>query len=411
MSTRHLSFVVLTLALAGLAMACGSSRSPGTGTAEAPVDLVVQRAVVETIAEPFEVGGVVRARTTATLMSRIVAPVESVRAQPGDRVRAGQILVTLDDRELQANRARAEAAAAAADQGVRAAVTSRLGAEASLALVQATHRRVSDLRARNSATPNELDQAVGALRAAEAAAQGAQAGVRQAEAAAEAAHAGLRAAAIGASYTVICAPFDGTVTQKLLEPGNTAAPGVPLMTVEDSRTFRLEVQIDEARVETIDRTRPVAVVLDALSGPGGDEAWTRPLEGKVAEFARTLDPGSHAFLLKIDLPPTPALRSGMFGRARLLGPSRPGLLVPATAVVRHGQITSVYVAGADGLARRRLVQIGTSFQGHVEVLAGLDQGEVVAVAPPLTLADGAPVRVVPGTPPAPVPSPRPEVRQ
>ena len=215
------------------------------------------------VARPFETGGAVRARTTATLVSRIVAEVREVLVRPGDRVRAGQVLIRLDGRDLQANQARAQAATVAAEEAVRAATTGRDGVEASLALATATHRRIAELRAKNSATPHELDQAVSGLRAAESQALGAKAGIAQAEAGAEAARAGLRGASVGASWAAITAPFDGVVTEKMVEPGNMALPGVPLMTVEDDA--RLPPRGARRRVAPRrDRpAEPVEVVFDS----------------------------------------------------------------------------------------------------------------------------------------------------
>ncbi|RPJ62740.1 MAG: efflux RND transporter periplasmic adaptor subunit, partial [Acidobacteria bacterium] len=298
----------------------------------------------------------------------------------------------LDARDFQAGLARAEAGAAAAEQAVAAARTARAGADASLSLASATHRRISELRAKNSATPNELDQAVAGLRGAEAQAQGAEAGIRQAEAGLVAARAALDSARVALSWATITAPFDGIVTEKLAEPGNMASPGVPLMVVEDVRGFRLEVRVDEARVGEVDLEKPVEVVLD--SPPGSPAAQAAPLNGRIAEVSRALDPGSHAFLVKVDLPEASKLRSGMFGRARFSGPAHKALTVGAEALVRRGQLTSVYVVDRDNRARNRMVEVTDAVGGRVEVAAGLDAGERVVLAPPATLVDGARVREV-----------------
>jgi len=384
----------LAIAVAGVALTLpgcfGRTDTPTTDN-RAPADVSVQAARLESVASSFEVGGVVRARTTATLVSRIVADVQDIPVRPGDRVRAGQTLMHLDGRELQAQRKRSEAALAAAEQGVMAAQAARGASEASLALATATHKRISGLRSRGSATPSELDQAVSSLRAAESGMSGAQAGLRQAEAAADSARAALQAATIDASYAAITAPFDGIVTETLVEVGNMASPGVPLMTVEDERGFRLEVRVDEARISSIDRAHPVEALLEGR--PAGTPAGVPDtMTGIISEVSRTLDPGSHAFLVKIDLPQAGALRSGMFGRARFPGPSRQVLRLPASAVLRQGQLTSVFVAGADNRARMRLVQTGPVTDGRIEILAGLDAGEPVIVQPPAALVDGSPVR-------------------
>ena len=113
--------------------------------------------------------------------------------------------------------------------------------------------------------------------------------------------------------------------------------------------------------------------------------------GKVSEIARALDPGSHAFLIKVGLPDGLAVRSGMYGRARFAGPSHQAIAVPVSSLVRHGQLVSVFVVGADHRARMRLVNVAETDRGRVEVLAGLDAGETIVLAPPPALTDGAPV--------------------
>jgi RND family efflux transporter MFP subunit len=173
------------------------------------------------------------------------------------------------------------------------------------------------------------------------------------------------------------------VTQKLIDPGNIAAPGVPLLTVEDGRTFRLEVRIDESRAALVALGQAVEVAIDG--------AGASTLTGHVAELATVLDPNAHAFLVKIELPPATGVRAGMFGRARFPGQVRRALAVPDTAIVRRGQVTSLFVV-SDQVARLRLVTVGEPFNGHVEVRAGLDAGEQIVVNPPAALADGSPVK-------------------
>jgi RND family efflux transporter MFP subunit len=387
MMSSRVTAAALTAATAFLLASCSGTHETAPPDSRPPVDVAVQAATLESTAQPFDVGGQVRARTTATLVSKLFAEVQEVLAQPGNSVHAGQVLIRLDSRDLQAQRAQAEAGLAAAEQAIKAATTNRDAADAGLALATATYKRIAELRSKNSATPNELDQALSGLKAAESHAAGAQAGIRQAEAGAEAARAAVRAATVGTSYAAITAPFDGIVTEKRAEVGNMATPGTPLMTVEDARGFRLEVRIDESRVGDIDRSKPVDVFVDSIGHSGTPTAQT----GTVSEVSRDLD-GAHAFLVKIDLPANGDLRSGMFGRARFGGGTRQALTVPASAIVRRGQLTSVFVVGKDNRARLRLVQVANTSGIRAEIAAGLDSGELVVVQPSATLVDGAPVR-------------------
>jgi RND family efflux transporter MFP subunit len=375
-----------------LAMAaCSGTHDVPAADSRTPIAVPVQVVRLEPAVQLFEAGGVVRARTTATLVSRIFADVTEILVKPGDRVHAGQVLIRLDARGLLAQRAQAQAGLLAAEQGVKAATSNRDAAAAGLALATATHKRIAELRAKNSATPNELDEAVSGLREAESRAVGAEAGIQEAKAGAQAARAGLRAASVGASYAEITAPFDAVVTEKHVEVGNMATPGAPLLVVEDVRAFRLEVRLDESRVASLDRAAPVSVAIDSL---GADGATAAVQSATITEVERALDPGSHAFLVKLDLPQNAELRSGMYGRARFAGAVQQAIRVPASAVVHRGQLTSLFVVGADNRARLRLVQVGTTIDGRVNIDAGLDAGESVVVQPPISLVDGSPVRAV-----------------
>jgi RND family efflux transporter MFP subunit len=329
------------------------------------------------IADAFEAGGVVQARNTATMMARILAPVREVRVTPGDRVRTGQVLVVLDGRDLSAHARSARAAALAADQGAGAAAFEQQAADVAVALARTTQERIAALRAKGSATAQELDDATSALRAAEARSAGAAARAQAAVSGVEGARAASEAADTTESFALITAPFDGTVTEKMVEPGNMVAPGAPLVRLEDTRGFRLDLRVDESRIGLISPSAVVPVSLD--SGTGGAPTT---VNGTVAEVGRAVDADARAFLVKITLPDAPGLHSGGFGRARFSGQARRALTVPADALVHRGQMTSVFVV-ENGTARVRLVNVSGT-----EVLAGLSDGEVVIVAPPATVTDG-----------------------
>ena len=174
------------------------------------------------------------------------------------------------------------------------------------------HARIAGLHAKRSATAQELDDATGALRAAEARAAGAAARAQAAVSGVESARAASEAAGTTESFARITAPFDGVVTEKMVEPGNMAAPGTPLMRVEDTRGFRLDVRVDESRIGQIAVGAAVPVSLDS----GTDGAPTT-VSGTVAEIGRAVDADARAFLVKIALP----------GRMRpALGHVRPGAL-------------------------------------------------------------------------------------
>jgi multidrug efflux pump subunit AcrA (membrane-fusion protein) len=325
-----------------------------------------------------EAGGVVRARTTALIASRVMAPILAVHAVAGERVRRGAVLVTLDAREMTSRAAGATASLTAAVEGAKATATDAAAAEAALKLARATHARIRDLHASRSATTQELDQATSALEAADAQAASARARTVAAGAAREAATAAADAAAIGVSYTVLTAPFDGVVTERAADPGSMAVPGAPLLIVEDTTTLRLDVELDDTRAGGLGVGRPIDVRLD-----GSDEGWQ---QATVAEVGRS-DPASHSFVAKVALPRGTSARPGSFGRVRVAGPARRTLSVASASIVRRGQLTLVFTI-ADGAAHLRPVVPGAEADGRTEVLAGVRAGDTVVTSPPPALTDG-----------------------
>ena len=362
------------VAISATLSACASPRIDGASIDAAdPIAVTTAPVTMTEVAAGIDVGGVVQARTTALIAARLLAPVREVRVLPGDRVRKGQPLVVLDSHDLAAAARAAQAAALATEQGANAAAAELQAAEAALTLARASHDRIAGLYAKRSATAQELDEAMSALRSGEARVAGASARALQARAAIDSARAASEQAAVTESFTTIIAPFDGVVTEKMIEPGNMVSPGTPLLRVEDTTRFRLEVRVDESRIAAIRNGASVPVFIgSSVSG----------VSGTVVEVSRAVDADARAFVVKIALPDVPGLRSGEVGRARFSASPGRALTIPPSAIVRRGQLTSVFVAD-NGRARMRLVNMSES-----EVLAGLAESELVILSPPPGLVDG-----------------------
>jgi multidrug efflux pump subunit AcrA (membrane-fusion protein) len=370
---------IIWIATAAVSAAC---TSPGHTADERSVASVATATPELTdLASSIEAGGIVRSRVTAIIASRVMAPIVDVRVRAGDRVRRGDVLVTLDARDLRANDARAQATTLSAVESVRAAEADVRAAESAAHLARLTHDRVATLQAKRSATTDELDQAAAALATAEAQHGAAQARLAAATAGREAAKAAADAAAVTTTYATLTAPFAGIVTERSAEPGSMAAPGSSLLTLEDPATYRLEVRLDDTRAAQIAPGGNAAVQLDDRDPS---------MSGQIAEIAR-IDPASHTFLVKLDLPAGLAVRSGQFGRATFAGPSRRALTIPASALIRRGQLTFVFLLGSDQRTHLQPVSIGTVAGDRVEVLAGVRQTDRVVTSPQASLADGAAV--------------------
>jgi multidrug efflux pump subunit AcrA (membrane-fusion protein) len=375
----RIRFGIVALA-ASVAAACSSAPADTVARADDVIAVKTITARLTDVERGFEVGGVVQARATASIAARLVAPVVDVRVAPGDRVRAGQVLVVLDGRDLEAHAEAASAAENGASDGAAAAQAEEQSAQASLTLARASYDRVVALHGKRSATAHELDQATASLKAAEGRVNAAAARVKEALSSIQRARASHQAAAATVSFLRLTAPFDGLVTEKLVEPGNMAAPGQPLLRVEDTRSFRVDVRVDESRAAALAPGTKVEVAFD-------DDAARSVDTGTISEVSRAVDADQRASLVKVALTDATNLRSGAFARVRFSGPLRRALIVPAEAVVTQGQVTSVFVVEKN-TARLRLVRLRNR-----EVLAGLVDGDVVIVSPPPGLTDGRPVTV------------------
>ena len=369
--------------------ACDSSAShPKAATGSPPGDRgSVQAQTVTVRSQPwpdaYEATGTVRARTATVLSSKVMAYVREVAVQVGDRVRAGQLLVTLESQDLEANVRRAEAAEAEVRSAIPEAESGITGAKANLDLAGSTFHRMEDLASKKSISNQEFDEASARLKAAQAAYEMTRAKRSQLDSKLAQAEQEINAARIVRDYTRIAAPFAGVVTARSVEPGNLAAPGAPLLTVEREGAYRLEASVEESKLAFVKAGQTVEIELEALN---------RRLTARVSEIVPAVDAASRANIVKIDLPELANLRSGMFGRAWFSMGSRNVLAVPKTALVERGQLESVFVI-EDGVARTRLVTTGKRGPDVIEVLSGLSEGEKVISPAPASLADGARVEV------------------
>jgi RND family efflux transporter MFP subunit len=330
------------LACAGLVLAsCGNEAKPTPGeslpTATVRAHTIERRQRVAT----EEVVGTVRAKLRAVIEAKVSGKIDRMVVAPGQRVRRGELLASIEAREV---RARLDQALAVRQQA------------------QDDLKRYASLLKQNILPQSEYDAAQSRSRVADAA-------VTEAE------------TLLG--YARINAPFDGTITHKHADVGDLAVPGKPLLEMEDSRTLRLEADVPEAVVGKLSLGDQLPVRVSALESE---------LQGVVSEISPAADPGSRTFLVKLDLPAAPALRAGQFGRVAMPVGETTALRVPASAIVLRGQMEIVFVV-SEGKARLRIVKTGKRIGDEVELVSGVEAGEKIVVDNNSGLADGQPLQV------------------
>jgi len=379
MKNKSLWLILVALWLAG----CSESPREVTSSKTPPVAVSVVTVAEQQWPSIYRATGTVRARTSAVIAAKLLGYVREVKVQAGDRVREGQLLITLDARDLDVNSRRAEAALDEVRSSTPEADSAAAGAKANLDLAQTTFNRMQELLNKKSISNQEFDEAGAKVKAAQAAYDMARARRAQLDAQAARVQQEVRATEVARSYAEISAPFAGVVTAKSVDPGALAVPSAPLLTIEREGAYRLEASVEESLLSAIRVGQPVSVTLDGVD---------RTIEARVSEIVPTVDAASRSYTVKIDLPAVPALRSGVFGHASFSLGSRSPLTVPVSAVTERGQLQSVVVA-ENGVAHTRLITMGQKNKDQVEVLSGLTAGENVIVPVPPGLSDGAAVEI------------------
>jgi len=379
MKNKSLWLILVALWLAG----CSESPREVTSSKTPPVAVSVVTVAEQQWPSIYQATGTVRARTSAVIAAKLLGYVREVKVQAGDRVREGQLLITLDARDLDVNSRRAEAALDEVRSSTPEADSAAAGAKANLDLAQTTFNRMQELWNKQSISNQEFDEAGAKVKAAQAAYDMARARRAQLDAQAARVQQEVRATEVARSYAEISAPFAGVVTAKSVDPGALAVPSAPLLTIEREGAYRLEASVEESLLSAIRVGQPVSVTLDGVD---------RTIEARVSEIVPTVDAASRSYTVKIDLPAVPALRSGVFGHASFSLGSRSPLTVPVSAVTERGQLQSVVVA-ENGVAHTRLITMGQKNKDQVEVLSGLTAGENVIVPVPPGLSDGAAVEI------------------
>jgi len=366
---RH---AVLSFRRSLLGLAAGLVVGMGAAHAAAPVEVPVVGARPQAVPTGFEFDGVVEPVKQSTISAQASGRIATLAVKAGDRVRAGQLLATIDDRETQT--------------GVQRSQAQVTQAEAELRNAQANAERTRELQAKGFVSKAALDSAESQFKAAAAGRDQASAGARQ--------------SALSQGFTRVTAPYDGWVLQTLSQAGDLAVPGKPILTLYAPLPLRAVVQVPASRGEAARAASRVEVQLPGADGAG---AWISPVSRAVMLAA---DPVSQTIEWRLELPATgaQALVPGQQVRVRFVGGQAQRVVVPASAVLRRGELTAVYVATPTGFVLKA-VRLGADHgAAGVEVLAGLNAADRVALDPVRAGLQGARPAAPAGAAPAPAPA-------
>jgi RND family efflux transporter MFP subunit len=327
-------FLVLS-SLVGMA-ACGAEEPGRIPRAQDPIEVTVSAVVRAPTVESFP--AVVTSERTAEVATRMSGTVERVLVDVGARVRAGDILIALDAKDI----------------GARVAAA---GAQRQLA--ERSFTRVDNLHRDGAASQSELDQASAGLEAARAMAAEAEA---------------------QEAYAVVRAPFAGVITQRSVDPGDLALPGRPLLSMMAPGALKIVAELPAQRAGSVAAGDVVGVRV-------GDHVHA----GHVSRVVPALGEGSRTFRLEASLDaPGEDLVPGSYARLELGVAGEGPRWVPADAIVHRGQLTGVFTVEADTV-RLRWVRLGQTRDDAAELLAAPAGDLTIVRRPGADLFDGRPV--------------------
>ncbi len=338
-----IAYCLLPIAFLTLLSGCKDKVGPGSAavsrqTVEGVTVTEVHPSEVE---EYFETSGAIMAKTINQIAGRTMGTVTSLRVKEGDRVHAGQVLLTIDDRD--------------AVQKVIAAERALESAQQNRSLAEITYGRYRKLYDEKALSQQEMDQIE---------TQKKITGLDY-----ERSKALLNEARVNRDFTTIVSPVSGVVTEKKTERGSMAAPGAPLLTVEDVSSFILDANLDEHLTGKVTAGTPVDISVDAIN---------LEFKGRITEIVPSIDPLSRTFIAKIALT-DPSLRTGLYARVKIPTGKKTVIVLPDKAIVEKGQLTGVYVVDQGGTITFRLVRPGSHYGNNVEILSGIKANDRVIV--------------------------------
>ncbi len=338
---------------------CGNSSEEQTKTSG--VKISTQEVSLVNIAKTYHYSGTVSSLKKSTLSTRIMGQIDQILVHEGDQVQKGQLLISLRSNDIDAQKSQVEA--------------NIIAAEAAFKNAETDYKRISSLFESKSATQKELDDITTHYQMAKAQLTAAKKAKIQVEET--------------LAYANIRAPYSGVITDKFVDSGDMANPGMPLLAIESPDQFEVITRIPESEVNIVAPDDVVSVELKNSD---------KIIKGKVTHISPSSRFSGAQFEARVLLQPTDdqkeLIRSGMFANIALAKGKDSKILVADNLIVNRGQLTGIWTVSQTGSALLRWVQLGKQYNGQTEVLSGLSQGDQLIIKSNERLYDGLLVKAL-----------------
>lgn len=358
-------YIYSTLILGAITLqSCSSDQEKSAVNTDAPVSVTVHKSATASNGAFITASGRLVAKNSVNISTRMMGYITSMKAEVGQNVQAGQLLVSINATDIQAKGGQASAQISQA--------------QANYNLAKKDYERFQNLYKSQSASQKELDDMRARYEMASAGLQAAQQMKNEVNA--------------QYRYTNVTAPISGTITAKFAEQGDMASPGMPLLTIESPSSLQAQVLVSEQNITMISNGMPVDVTLKSMN---------RTVSGTVSEISKSATNTGGQYMVKINIHNASDLLPGMFVNVqfpfktsgKINQDFNETMMIPTTALVENGQLTGVYVVSSQNTAVLRWIRIGKTLGDQVEVLSGLKSKETYIVSSTGKLYNGAKVQV------------------
>lgn len=353
-------YTILLLSVAFTFADCGKEDKKVIADNSPAIKVKVRKIIESNNNQFLSVSGKIQASKSADVSTRMMGFVKKVHVNVGDKVRKGQLLISINNTELQAKKAQVNA-------GI-------LKAKTAFKNVEKNYKRFKNLFVTNSITQKEMDDMTANYTMAKASLESAKQMKNEINA--------------QFAYSNITAPFSGIITSKNIENGNMANPGMPLISLETPKEFEVIAMVPETEISQIKKGLTVDVLVKSID---------KTVKGKVTEISSSAKNTGGQYLVKINLEKTDvSVLSGMFATVQFPVAKKISsamVLIPTDAIVKNGQLSGVYTISQSNTALLRWLRLGRVYGDKVEVLSGLSANENYIISAEGKLFNGAKISI------------------